>query len=344
MKITMLGSTGVGKTAYMLAMYYVLGRKGLKDFKLVAERDLDVRLGRQWADLSTRGIWPRPTEQSDFNIMKFRLEYKEKFITNFDFIDYRGGAINETSDSTDAKALYQHMFESDSVMILADAWYIVNADEIIADERNQINNIQNLVDDFLRKYPRKPLSISIVLTKFDTVHPDEFLKLQERAYALFERLIKRIKSRSDYLRGTFIPVAVTGFGRTRITVNEPEGVFGLPEVNTEFTKRPDPKYVHWPVLYSIAKEFELTARMAQKSAIETMDAATRADAKISFWDDVGSLFSNRASQRDMRNYYREASQREWVNFLNNYDKLQLLIDEVAVLPEIAAHNQIYRPF
>lgn len=344
MKITMLGTSGVGKTTLMAAMYHVLGRRGFNGFKLRAERDLDLRLASLWEQMALRGKWPLSTLGPDIQRMHFDLLYNDNPVISFEFIDYRGDAIKDTSEHSDAKELYEEMLGSNALLIIVDSWYMVNVDQIYGEIRNQIHNIQNLIDDFYIQYPDKQLAIGIVLTKFDSVTPQQFAAVVHNCFHQFERLVTKIRRNSAQMRGTFIPVSVAGFGNTEIIVTKPAGRFGLPVVDSQLVRPPQPAYVHWPILYSIAKQMQYDSDATLRSIVNREREVQRAYSQMSVLDSVRAYLDGRESNESkFRRLWREnTSDRRRLE--DYHGKLQPLLDEVAILPEISVHDRIFRPF
>ena len=62
--ITMLGSSGSGKTCYMMGMYAVMSL-GVNGFNFTTQDpDDDLVLADQWENFAQKGIWPDPTTAS----------------------------------------------------------------------------------------------------------------------------------------------------------------------------------------------------------------------------------------------------------------------------------------
>lgn len=343
MKITMIGYMGVGKTTYMASMYRKLGREGVGDFRLKADRDLDIRLSNIWEKIHIHGQWPESTPGGQLDIMKFKLLYGLQHITDFEFVDYRGGAIKDTLDKTDAAQLYKHVLESNALLVLVDSWFIANTDPDIAEARNQVNNIQNIIDDFLDKYPYKPLTIAILLTKIDAVTQTQFSQFEDKTLTLFKRLVTRIKREHTRLRGTFIPITVAGFRNVAPLLSQPQGKFGMPTVDMRLVDRPTPAYVHWPVLYAVAKELEIQKLAARERMKSLRGESEVARLKANWWDSIDAKVNNRESQRAKFERLDRAAESERRTFERLIDKLDYFVGEVAALPEIAYHDMIFHP-
>lgn len=119
-KITMLGDSGSGKTCYMVGMFAHL-QLGLGALTLSAE-DLDdaLRLNRLW-DQMTRvegeNRWPPLTEKSATHTYRFSLNYALDPIMQFDWLDYRGGALIDSPLQEDVANLEQTLADSSCVLL-----------------------------------------------------------------------------------------------------------------------------------------------------------------------------------------------------------------------------------
>lgn len=113
--ITMLGSSGSGKTCYMLAMYAVMST-GISGFTFTTQDpDDDLDLADDWERLEVKGEWPDPTIQSKDWL--FDCSYGFKKIKGFKWHDYRGGALTDRSKPEDRQVLLQK-FNNSSCIIL----------------------------------------------------------------------------------------------------------------------------------------------------------------------------------------------------------------------------------
>ena len=98
-KITMLGTTGAGKTSYLLGMYAVM-QTGVQGFTLSAKDiDMDLDLTERWEQLiSLEGEdrWPAPNAAATEHYA-FDFSYGFRPLIGFEWLDYRGLALSDRS-------------------------------------------------------------------------------------------------------------------------------------------------------------------------------------------------------------------------------------------------------
>jgi len=287
-RITMLGTTGVGKTTFLTAMYHELGEIGRNGFKLRAQRNAHILLSRNWKELVQSRTWPKPN--ADYSEFRFELRHNDENIKEFDFVDYRGGAITDLEETEHYKKLSNDVERSDGLLILGDSWYIANQSTDVANAQNEIGTIKWFLEEFLIKHENKKLIIGIVLTKIDSVRPDQYQDFKARYYSVFESLLKLARNRKSQLRIAFIPISVVGYNTCKVEVTQAHGK--PPTIECELVDDPKPVNVHWPILYCIAKSIEFR--------IETLDEVLKLKKdelidlrvnKSGIWNYVTALFS-----------------------------------------------------
>ncbi|AFW97251.1 hypothetical protein ANA_P10085 (plasmid) [Anabaena sp. 90] len=191
MKITMLGNQYSGKTCYMLGMYAFMSM-GLKGFTLTAtDPDQDLRLMDQWEALIGDNILPPPTQpqsqDSPIYTYGFSFNHGAKPLIDFEWIDYRGGALAGDSSQADATFLRQKSRQSDCLFLCVPAEYlqeeIVNANgdvnnrvklKVAGSNKLAINRINLILTEIKQaineeKNDGQPVPIAIVITKFDLI-------------------------------------------------------------------------------------------------------------------------------------------------------------------------------
>ena len=118
-KIIMLGGAGSGKTCFMLGMFAEMSLY-INNFSLIAGNHNDgVRLRNLWRKLSESkdlDRWPE-SNRRDGTRYEFKLCYEMNPIHQFDWLDYRGGALDEPQTSPDQQQ-YRDFFLSSSCAFL----------------------------------------------------------------------------------------------------------------------------------------------------------------------------------------------------------------------------------
>ena len=183
MKITMLGYTKSGKTCYMLGMYSFMSI-GLNGFTVSAtDLDTDLELTDKWDALvcgQGEERWPRGNDANIYTY-SFDFNYAAKQIMDFDWIDYRGGALRDKSSQADVQELLKYVKESACLFLCISGEFLTK--EIVDVSGNvdygarqriatqlKITPMTNIITDIQKKLNptnAKPFPIAIVVTKYD---------------------------------------------------------------------------------------------------------------------------------------------------------------------------------
>lgn len=165
-KVTMIGGKNVGKTCFLHGLYYVM-RRGVNNFFLhTNDRDADNRLMRGWAMLNKQGEerrWPVPTSD---DIARYNFSFKlgmNRTLMDFEWIDYRGGALLEETSSS--QALVDQLNQSDCLLFCLDGSELqtpVGPRIFEVDAKMCISRAKVLLDRLSRRVP-----IAVLITKHD---------------------------------------------------------------------------------------------------------------------------------------------------------------------------------
>lgn len=126
-KITMLGDTGSGKTCYLVGMFAYL-QLGLGALTLSAENlDDALRLNSLWDRLT--GVegedrWPPPNDKANTQEYRFSLNYALRPVMQFEWLDYRGGALVDYPNVEDTAKLQQALAASSCVFMCVPGTYL----------------------------------------------------------------------------------------------------------------------------------------------------------------------------------------------------------------------------
>ena len=227
-KITMLGTTGAGKTSYLLGMYAAM-QSGIQGFTLSAKDiDLDLELTERWEQLiSMQGAdrWPTPNA-GVVEHCYFNFNYGLRPIMSFEWIDYRGLALSDRSNEQDVQELSQYLAASECVFLTVSGEYLqdrvtpTTVRELKSDRMNQF--LQQYISNNYQPTTNKPFAIAIVITKYDLCHHRKREEVIEDIKKLFQALFapdsgwlvmicpvslgKELESDTD--NGTIVPVNV----------------------------------------------------------------------------------------------------------------------------------------
>jgi GTPase SAR1 family protein len=193
-KITMLGTSGAGKTSYLLGMYAVM-QTGVQGFTISArDMDIDLDLTEKWEKLiNVQGEdrWPTPNAGAMENY-NFDFSYGFRPIMGFEWMDYRGLALSDRSGEQDVQQLSNYLTDSDCLFLcvsgehLGDQITPTTVREIKSDRMNQF--IQQVISKQKQPSPERPFPVVIAITKYDLCFHREKQAVIEDIKRLFQAL------------------------------------------------------------------------------------------------------------------------------------------------------------
>ena len=172
-KITTLGTTGAGKTSYLLGMYAVM-QTGIQGFTLAAkDMDVDLELTERWEKLISiagEDRWPTPNAAT-MEHYGFDFSYGFRPLIGFEWLDYRGLALSDRSTEQDVIDLVQYLGASECLFLCISGESLVEpitpstVREIKSDRMNQF--IQQYISVNKKPDNKNPFPVAIVITKYD---------------------------------------------------------------------------------------------------------------------------------------------------------------------------------
>lgn len=174
-KITMLGHSGSGKTCYLVGMFAHL-QLGLNENGLTLSADnLDdsLRLNSLWDRMS--GVegedrWPPPNDKANTHEYRFSLNYALDPIMQFEWLDYRGGAISDSPSQEDVATLQRTLAASSCVFLCVPGDYLKTALTVAKARDAKINMmVEHLTNakKQLKNDGKKGPVVAIVVTMHD---------------------------------------------------------------------------------------------------------------------------------------------------------------------------------
>lgn len=166
MDILMIGHSRSGKTSYMAGLYKEFGNKEKGIGIWTSDYSKQSKLKRI-ADNISHGIYPTGTDiASEYD---FWLQIDNRLVIPFNWYDYRGGALSESSKtSRDAQKLIEKIENADALIVFLDGEKIVEDTDEDAEDDYEI-----LLWAIQKAVSRKRLGsgnyfpISFVITKGD---------------------------------------------------------------------------------------------------------------------------------------------------------------------------------
>ncbi|MFB2891587.1 CHAT domain-containing protein [Aerosakkonemataceae cyanobacterium BLCC-F50] len=171
-KFTMLGTTGAGKTCYLIGMYAFM-QTGISGFSLSSkELDIDLEIDELCKRLNTfkgEEWWPLPNSAEVKNY-GFNFNHSYRPIISFDWLDYRGGAISDRSTEPDVQKLVEHISDSSCLFLCIsgeDLCKKVDYSTVIRIQSNRINHFIVKIGSKYKPNCNQPFPVVIVITKSD---------------------------------------------------------------------------------------------------------------------------------------------------------------------------------
>ncbi|MBE9167503.1 hypothetical protein IQ238_08205 [Pleurocapsales cyanobacterium LEGE 06147] len=193
-KIAMLGTTGAGKTSYLLGMYAVM-QTGVKGFTLSAkDMDMDLDLTERWEKLiSVQGEerWPAPNAAA-MEHYNFDFSYGFRPMMGFEWLDYRGLALSDRSTEQDVQDLNDYLADCGCLFLCVSGEYLgdqitpVTVRAIKSDRMNQL--MQQIISKHKQPAVDYPFPVAIVITKYDLCHHREKQAVIDDIKRLFQAL------------------------------------------------------------------------------------------------------------------------------------------------------------
>jgi GTPase SAR1 family protein len=193
-KIAILGTTGAGKTSYLLGMYAVM-QTGIKGFTLSAkDMDMDLDLTEKWEKLiNVQGEdrWPPPNAAA-MDSYSFDFSYGFRPIMGFDWLDYRGLALSDRSTEQDVQELTTYLTDSACLFLSVSGEHLgeqitpATVRDIKSDRMNQF--LQQIISKYKQPNSDNPFPVAIVITKYDLCHHRERQAVVEDIKRLFQGL------------------------------------------------------------------------------------------------------------------------------------------------------------
>lgn len=165
-RIVMLGTSGVGKTAFMTTMLHRM-LNDHKGMRLTADSALVNQVNSNYSKLCKDGILAGTGSFSDW---KFTVHYNQTILFNFRWVDYRGKIISPVDLTTrridqEFNRLYDFLKKSVAVFVLADAQRMVSEPREVWEELNAIR----ACIEATKNVCNRGIHLVLILTKVDAV-------------------------------------------------------------------------------------------------------------------------------------------------------------------------------
>ena len=253
-RITMLGTAGAGKTCFLVGMYADMsgGRRG---FTFSTNPDDDLDLSDKWSRLIEAGPdrWPLPTSAQPKSYT-FGFNYGFRRIMEFDWIDYRGGALSEGSTEADVQELKRYLKQSSCVMLCVSGEHLQEPkNAAVVRAQTGIGRLNSFLTELraeLGRQKKELPAVIIVVTKSDYCSSRPREEIEEQIRDLFNPLFAPDG-------GWLVSIGSVSLGAGLATDTEKGEI--------------DPDNIHLPLIFSIYRALYKELEQQQSKLDENME-------------------------------------------------------------------------
>jgi energy-coupling factor transporter ATP-binding protein EcfA2 len=166
-KIMMLGHSGVGKTTFMACMYAMLQEERGGFCVQAREQAVHDSMIELALNVVRGGAYPAPTaSKSSYDLVLF---HNREAVFGFEWVDYRGNALNESATS-DLSSLLEEINSADGLILFFDGTELEKGGQAA---RAAAGRLQYLLTQAVNTQERV-IPVAIVITKTDLLSdPDK---------------------------------------------------------------------------------------------------------------------------------------------------------------------------
>lgn len=316
--VTALGNKGSGKTTFLIGMYAHLSA-GQKGYFLSADPDTDLNLANKWDKLLDDGALPPPNEADNISY-KFRFLDGLKPLLGIDWLDYRGGALEEETGSAsgDVKDLHDRLKRSDCVYLVVDGGYLVrevsHATRLGIMRKAGLRRMASLLQTAVearKEAQTLPPSVVVLITKTDLIPPERRDKIVPDIEQLLEVCF------SAGLTTLICPVMLGDFGINPDSHVDPRDIA--------------PHNLHLPIIFGLAEYmFQLSSGIQQLSAAQALRYAALERELRSLRSGGGAFFRSAKIAEAERELKKLTEERENMNAVEKAaaNRARALFDEL----------------
>lgn len=316
MKVTMVGTQGSGKTAFMSGLYHSLGENKMSGFHITpAGNSLDeavILQGKfQSLSLPNRNFeFPPGTQKS--TLWNFDLRYYDRLVGNYEWIDYRGGILTDiTSDVSmsdqekrkDVSELISHITLSNAVILFANSLMLTYYDNINqARHRSGASIINGLFETYNQFLPNRNLIFVIALTKADAVEEkwkvNNYAPLIQRGLEAFAPIVNICKRNRKWIGG-IVPISVVGEGNANIHIEKPLNIQTPVIAKTDIVNFPTPMNTGHVMFFCLGQTLKLMQEIASTKIEQYEQDIESALGQSGVGNDLWSFLTGKSSARDI---------------------------------------------
>lgn len=338
----MIGKSGSGKTSYMTGLHDTLSTGRVNDFFMApTANNLSSAVKNQgkFNEISFEHLdynFPSGTQQT--TVWSFDLLHARDTVCELEWIDYRGGILDEVfsskdiGDNSEVQELLGHISLSNAVLLFTDSILLAhyNNDRTV-ESHTGARVINQLLRQYSIHYPNRNLNIVIVLTKADSdAIPEKFVEndyrlLIQKAKTIYSEVVSLCRTHSPRWTGGIVPVGIVGRGNTRTKKTGGQTFRDLPEVETTIVNMPEPFNVELPLFFAIGQTLDKMRYVTEANLSEYKRQTEAALKKSGKLRDIWCKIADLPNPRETAVHFSTLMQKEMRNLNSISANLQPLI-------------------
>ncbi len=272
-KVAMVGISGTGKSSFISGLNQKFITQSTNGITILPRKDS----GSQ-SEFFSVGELSTYTPNNELGtdrttVYKLSLKVENQIVCNFDFIDYRGGILDDmykdTKNKEEIEVTKEYIRNSDAILVMIDTVMLSNYDKnkrIIATGADKINPLFNIFEQDMSK---KGMSVLLLLSKSDStaIIPEDksnnFTLLANKALKTFNIVYECAKRHiDDDWNFGILPISAMGDGNSITTEVKNEAQNGINSLNVSYVSKlkdgayPESKNIDVALLYTLTKAME----------------------------------------------------------------------------------------
>lgn len=286
MRISMLGQSGSGKTTFMCALHEKMIQNDFGGFSILPyvekldNADSLTAIGMleniSFCRDGQNVQFPKGTDATTY--WTFDLLYKNRNLCRLDWIDYRGGKINEIFDGDiEAKLLKNLIYGSNAIIVFIDSIDLALIDDIdVCKRKTGADKLSFLLKNYERIYRYEDTIILFALSKCDSslitqeYKKDNYWSLVNKCRRVFKDILT-IKAGNSHWHIGIIPISSVGHGRTNSSKESTGDILQPYKVSCNLCRYPSPTNVAEAFLFCI-NEIVKVSKQRVENKVSTMQS------------------------------------------------------------------------
>ena len=348
MRISMLGQSGSGKTTFMCALHEKMIQNDFCGFSILpytenSNNDDSLAAIGMLENMSfcrdgQNVQFPKGTDATTY--WTFDLLYKNRNLCKLDWIDYRGGKINEIFDGdNEANLLKDLIYGSNAIIVFIDSIDLALIDDInVCQRKTGADKLSILLKDYERIYKNEDTIILFALSKCDSAlitqeyKKDNYRNLVVKSQNVFKDILT-IKTRNDHWNIGIIPISSVGYGKTETSKESTGDILQPYKVSCNLCKYPSPVNVVEAFLFCINEIVKVSKQRVQNKVFTMQNQIIEEFQSATLTDSICSAIKRKDSHYDLASRLN-ASKILSENKIKQLDRITDIISQTITLEKV----------